>query len=111
MKCCGPSRCCCGAAAAPPTSSPATAVTSSWWCCRGRGKAAAQETAERLRRAVEAYPLILGTDVIATVTLSVGVATFPADGLTVDALVEAVDQAQYIAKRSGGNKVHVSQTV
>jgi diguanylate cyclase (GGDEF)-like protein len=76
----------------------------------GATKSAAQETAERLRRAVEAYPLILGTDVIATVTLSVGVATFPADGRTVDALVEAVDQAQYIAKRSGGNKVHVAQT-
>ena len=76
----------------------------------GAGKGPAQETAERLRRAVEAYPLILGTDVIATVTLSVGVATFPTDGRTVDALVEAVDQAQYIAKRSGGNKVHVAQT-
>lgn len=76
----------------------------------GAGKTSAHETAERLRRAVEAYPLILGTDVIATVTLSVGVATFPSDGRTVDALVEAVDQAQYIAKRSGGNKVHVAQT-
>ncbi len=71
-------------------------------------KAAAHETAERLRRAVEAYPLILGDDVITTVTLSVGVASFPQDGRTVDALVEAVDRAQYIAKRSGGNKVHVA---
>jgi diguanylate cyclase (GGDEF)-like protein len=76
----------------------------------GAGKAAAYETAERLRRAVEAYPLIVGTDVIATVTLSVGVASFPADAQTVDTLVEAVDRAQYIAKRSGGNKVHVAQT-
>ena len=71
------------------------------------GKTSAQETAERLRRAVEAYPLVLGDDVIASITLSVGVATHPTDGQTVDALVEAVDRAQYIAKRSGGNKVHV----
>jgi diguanylate cyclase (GGDEF)-like protein len=71
------------------------------------GKSSAQETAERLRRAVEAYPLVLGDDVIASITLSVGVATYPTDGQTVDALVEAVDRAQYIAKRSGGNKVHV----
>lgn len=74
-------------------------------------RTAALETAERLRRAVEAYPLVLGDDVIATVTLSVGVATYPADGLTVDAMVEAVDRAQYIAKRSGGNKVHVSHAI
>jgi diguanylate cyclase (GGDEF)-like protein len=74
-------------------------------------KTAAQETAERLRRAVEAYPLVVGDDVIATVTLSVGVATYPGDGHTVDALVEAVDRAQYTAKRSGGNTVHVSHGV
>ncbi len=74
----------------------------------GATKPQAQETGERLRRAVEAYPLVLGGDVVATVTLSVGVAAFPQDGHTVDALVEAVDRAQYTAKRSGGNKVHVA---
>lgn len=74
----------------------------------GAGKAAAQETAERLRRAVEAYPLVLGGEIITTVTLSVGVAAYPQDGTTVDQLVEAVDRAQYNAKRSGGNKVYVA---
>jgi diguanylate cyclase (GGDEF)-like protein len=74
----------------------------------GADKAAAQETGERLRRAVEAYPLILGDDVITSVTLSVGVAAYPHDGITVDQLVEAVDAAQYTAKRSGGNKVYVA---
>ena len=74
----------------------------------GASKAAAQETGERLRRAVEAYPLVLAGDVVATVTLSVGVAAFPHDGHTVGTLVEAVDRAQYTAKRSGGNKVHVA---
>jgi diguanylate cyclase (GGDEF)-like protein len=75
----------------------------------GASRAATHETAERLRRTVEAYPLILGNEVITTVTLSVGVAAFPEDGLTVDAIIETVDRAQYIAKRSGGNKVHVAQ--
>ncbi|MGQ0550206.1 MAG: GAF domain-containing protein, partial [Armatimonadota bacterium] len=74
----------------------------------GTSKAPAQETAERLRRAVEAYPLMVAGDVVTAVTLSVGVASFPQDGHTVDALVEAVDRAQYTAKRSGGNKVHVA---
>jgi diguanylate cyclase (GGDEF)-like protein len=76
----------------------------------GATKAATQETAERMRRAVEAYPLILGDEVITTITLSVGVAAHPQDGSTVDGLVESVDRAQYIAKRSGGNKVHVAHS-
>lgn len=70
---------------------------------------AARETAERLRRTVEAYPIVLGNDLITTVTLSVGVAVFPGDGDTVEELIEAVDRAQYTAKRSGGNKVHVAR--
>ncbi len=53
---------------------------------------------------MEAYPFMLGNTVI-SVTLSVGVAASPADGVTVDTLVEAVDRAQYAAKRAGGNKI------
>jgi diguanylate cyclase (GGDEF)-like protein len=68
-------------------------------------KGTAQDVAERIRRTVEAYPFMLGSTVI-SVTLSVGVAASPEDGATVDALVEAVDRAQYTAKRTGGNKVH-----
>ncbi len=75
----------------------------------GASGAAAYETAERLRRTVEAYPLLANGDVITSVTMSVGVAAFPQDGATANALVEAVDRAQYIAKRSGGNKVHASR--
>ncbi|MDQ7819083.1 MAG: GAF domain-containing protein [Armatimonadota bacterium] len=70
-------------------------------------KEAAAEIAERLRRAVEAYPFLLGGTTPAPVTLSVGVAASPEDGATVDSLVDAVDRAQYSAKRSGGNRVHV----
>ncbi len=72
-------------------------------------KEAAAEIAERLRRAVEAYPFLLGGATPAPVTLSVGVAASPEDGATVDALVDAVDRAQYSAKRSGGNRVHVAR--
>ena len=74
----------------------------------GVPKAAAVDTAERLRRSVESHPLVLGDEEVASVTLSVGVASFPDDGQTVDALVEAVDRAQYAAKRSGGNRVRVA---
>ncbi len=66
-------------------------------------KETAQDVAERIRRTVEAYPFMLGNTVI-SVTLSVGVAASPADGVTVDTLVEA-DRAQDVAKRAGGNKI------
>jgi len=72
----------------------------------GASAAAAHEIAERLRRTVEAYPLLANGDIITSVTMSVGVAAFPQDGATAGALVEAVDRAQYLAKRSGGNRVH-----
>jgi len=74
-------------------------------------KDTAFEVAERLRRAVEAYPFLLGENVVTTVTLSVGVAATPEDGEGVDALVDAVDRAQYTAKRSGGNKVQVAHLI
>lgn len=71
-------------------------------------KETANDVAERLRRAVEAYPFMLGENISTNVTLSVGVTASPEDGETVDALVDAVDHAQYTAKRSGGNKVQVA---
>ncbi len=74
-------------------------------------KETASEIAERLRRAVEAYPFLLGENIVSSVTLSVGVAANPDDSDTVDALVDAVDRAQYTAKRSGGNKVCVAHSV
>jgi diguanylate cyclase (GGDEF)-like protein len=69
------------------------------------GKDTAGDVGERLRRAIEAYPFRLGENIVTNVTLSVGIAASPDDGDTVDALVDAVDRAQYSAKRSGGNKV------
>jgi len=69
------------------------------------GKDTAGDVGERLRRAIEAYPFQLGENIVTTVTLSVGIAASPDDGVTVDGLVDAVDRAQYSAKRSGGNKV------
>ncbi len=74
-------------------------------------KGTAQDVAERIRRTVEAYPFMLAGSVVTSVTLSVGVAASPEDGATVDAIVEAVDRAQYTAKRTGGNKVHSAQAL
>ena len=60
--------------------------------------------AERLRAEMERSPLIVdGAPVTATVSL--GVASMPQSGQSVDALVRAADAAMYEAKRQGKNKV------
>ena len=60
--------------------------------------------AERLRAEMERSPLMAeGTPV--TATISLGVASMPESGQSVDALVRAVDAAMYEAKRRGKNKV------
>jgi diguanylate cyclase (GGDEF)-like protein len=56
--------------------------------------------AEEFRSRVEAT-IINGL----TVTVSVGVAVFPRDGDTPDALVDAADRALFAAEQAGGNKV------
>jgi len=54
----------------------------------------AVEVAERIRKKIEGE-----------VTLSLGVAAFPLQGDTPDALIAAADAALYEAKRAGGNRV------
>jgi len=62
------------------------------------------DVAERIRDSMAAKPLLYdGTSVRSTV--SVGVASFPEDGHTMDALVARADRALYKAKHEGRNKV------
>jgi diguanylate cyclase (GGDEF)-like protein/PAS domain S-box-containing protein len=67
----------------------------------------AVERAEQLCRAMAAAPVLYGASAIA-VTASFGVATFPRDGRTPDELIAAADNAQYLAKAAGRNRVNVS---
>ena len=67
-------------------------------------KVTAAEIAERIRQAVEATPLISEANV-ASVTLSLGVASYPEDGKSTDTLVDAADRSMYQAKERGGNAV------
>jgi diguanylate cyclase (GGDEF)-like protein len=60
--------------------------------------------AERLRAEMERSPLIVDGMPV-TATISLGVASMPESGRSVDALVRAVDAAMYEAKRQGKNKV------
>jgi len=60
--------------------------------------------AERLRQLVEIHP-IRAYDELLTQTISIGVAAYPEDGKTVEALIERSDRALYAAKHAGRNRV------
>ena len=64
----------------------------------------AQYAAERIRQAVEKSH-IKAYDVIVSVTVSVGAATYPEDDQDADQLIENADGALYRAKSLGRNKV------
>ncbi|MBI3996269.1 MAG: GGDEF domain-containing protein [Candidatus Omnitrophica bacterium] len=64
----------------------------------------AMPIADRLRQLVEVHP-IRAYDELLSQTISVGVAEFPQDGETVEALIERADQALYEAKRQGRDRV------
>ncbi|MCU0697949.1 MAG: diguanylate cyclase [Myxococcaceae bacterium] len=67
-------------------------------------KAEALQVGERMREAVEAR-INENTTWPQRITVSVGVATFPEDARSAEALLEASDQALYVAKRQGRNRV------
>ncbi len=69
-------------------------------------KKAARQFAERLRTSVEEHPFLgRETQPLGTVSLSLGVASFPQDGTDSVTLIAHADGALYKAKGDGRNKV------
>ncbi|MBW2525853.1 MAG: diguanylate cyclase [Deltaproteobacteria bacterium] len=69
-------------------------------------RAGGAHKAERIRQAVQSLDWsTCGLPVGTRVTISIGVAAFPADGTTADDLLRAADSALYRAKRSGKDRV------
>ncbi|MFM1919438.1 MAG: hypothetical protein RLZZ303_1072 [Candidatus Hydrogenedentota bacterium] len=64
----------------------------------------ALKTLECLRTAIEQHRFVHG-DHLFRVTMSIGLAAWPADGASLDELVKAADEALYEAKRRGRNLV------
>ena len=64
----------------------------------------AARRAEQIRLRVEATPVELRREV-ARITVSIGVASFPEDGRSVEQLLQAADRRLYQAKRNGRNQV------
>ena len=66
--------------------------------------AQAAAIADRLRQTVASLP-ISTSEITLTQTLSIGMAGFPEDGATLEALIAKADQALYAAKRAGRDRV------
>jgi diguanylate cyclase (GGDEF)-like protein/PAS domain S-box-containing protein len=68
----------------------------------------AMDMAERLRSLVEKTAFVIDDALEVTITISVGVASYPTHGATQDALLRAADHAMYRAKENGRNRVYMS---
>jgi len=66
--------------------------------------AGAKEVAERIREAVAGTPLEIDHKRIGC-TVSVGIASYPGDGNTLDAVAARADRAMYAAKQAGRDRV------
>ena len=64
----------------------------------------AMDVAERIRNAIGSRPLALDGQQLSA-TVSIGVACYPEDGRTLDALAARADRALYHAKQQGRNRV------
>ncbi|MGH8666156.1 MAG: diguanylate cyclase [Burkholderiales bacterium] len=74
--------------------------------CPDSDASAAGQCAERLRQAVGAMRIPLGSATL-TLTISIGVAAMDAGMSTPDAMIKASDQAVYAAKQAGRNRICV----
>ncbi len=70
----------------------------------GAGEAALRQRAEAVRRVIEETSIAAGGTTL-RVTVSIGLATFPAHGKTGSAVLRAADVALYKAKAGGRNRV------
>lgn len=71
----------------------------------GCGSGEAVAVAERIRAAVESLPWGGRTTLPTAVTVSIGVSTFPRPHSSPQALLKAADEALYVAKNRGRNRV------
>ena len=72
---------------------------------RGADSRAAVAVAERIRATVASRAVMLDGKAVSSLSMSLGIAIFPRDGDSREALVQAADQALYVAKRTGRNRV------
>lgn len=63
---------------------------------------------ERIREAIEKQSLVFEKNcILEKITVSIGIASFPEDSVTIENLLRRSDKALYVAKQSGKNRVEV----
>lgn len=72
---------------------------------RGLSAAAAGEVAERIRQRTESTIIPLSPGLTGHLTVSIGIAIAPEDGLRRSVLLKRADEALYRAKQEGRNRV------
>ncbi len=70
---------------------------------------ATRQRAEALREAAKRLQLSLRDQPLGQVSLSLGVAVYPANGQTAENLIRVADEALYRAKQEGRDRVVVAQ--
>jgi len=65
----------------------------------------AADRARQVREAISALRVSEKEQTLGPITVSIGVAVFPQDGRTIDALLQGADRSLYHAKRNGRNRV------
>lgn len=75
------------------------------------GRESAMSLAERIRSAVASAPMPVSADAAVPVTVSIGLAAYPADGSDGGALIARADAGLYAAKRDGRNRVAISTSM
>jgi diguanylate cyclase (GGDEF)-like protein len=71
----------------------------------------AKQRAENIRSSIEALSVRYLDRVLPRVTISVGLATFPTSGNTIESVLKVADDALYLAKANGRNRVECSATM
>ena len=71
----------------------------------GATRAAAVHAAEQLRAKVQEISIAYAGRTLPTVTISCGVAAFPQDGTQIQSILKNADDALYLAKHEGRNRV------
>jgi diguanylate cyclase (GGDEF)-like protein len=69
----------------------------------------ARFAAERIRRAVESKPIAVYDEDL-RVTISIGISVFPLDGSNPQKVIDKADEALYLAKQQGRNRVCMVQS-
>jgi len=77
----------------------------------GANQHQARERADVLRKTISSLAMTFRDQSLGPVTISSGVAVFPTDADTSEALITAVDTALYAAKKSGRNRVELALSV